>query len=119
MSDHPDAISVEQKRYHTFYNLAILLSFVTFVELVLIFLPFITGILFWTLVVLSVAKFFAVIFIFMHLIYDKTIYTLLFMSGLTLATGTVIALAVLFSPKTVDFEAMPDVVPPEELAETE
>jgi cytochrome c oxidase subunit IV len=98
--------SDETERYHHFFNLAIILSFVTMIELVLIFLPFVKGFLFWTLVVLSLAKFVAVILVFMHLIYDKLIYTLLFLAGLTLASGTVMALTYLFSPSHVDQEGL-------------
>lgn len=112
-NEHHDA---EQKRYHDFFNLAIILSFLTMLELVLIFLPFVKGVLFWTLVVLSLVKFFTVIFIFMHLIYDKMMYTILFMAGLVIATGTVIALVFLFSPSRaeqnegVDINAVPESV---------
>ena len=109
MSDIPlpkDQLSGENKKYHTFYNLAIILSFVTMVEVIAIFLPFVKGLLFWTLVVLSLGKFFAVIFIFMHLVYDRMIYTLLFLAGLLLATGTVLALTTLFSSDRVDHEAI-------------
>jgi len=109
MSDIPlskDQLSDENKKYHTFYNVAIILSFVTMIEVVAIFLPFVKGFIFWTLVLLSLGKFFAVIFIFMHLVYDKMIYTLLFVAGLLLATGTVIALTALFSANRVDHEAI-------------
>ena len=109
MSEHPlsaQEMREENKRYYDFSNLAIILSFVTMIEVIAIFLPFVTGFIFWTLVVLSSAKFFAVIFIFMHLVYDKMIYTFLFMAGLILATGTVMALTVLLSPKDVDHDAI-------------
>jgi cytochrome c oxidase subunit IV len=109
MSDIPlskDQLREEDKKYHTFYNLAIILSFVTMIEVVAIFLPFVTGVIFWSLVVLSLVKFFAVIFIFMHLVYDKKIYTLLFLAGLILATGTVVALSLLFSADRVDHDAI-------------
>ena len=109
MSEIPlskDQLSHENKKYHTFYNLAIILSFVTMLEVIAIFLPFVHGVIFWTLVLLSLGKFFAVIFIFMHLVYDKMIYTLLFLAGLLLATGTVLALTTLFSPDRVDHEAI-------------
>ncbi|MCG8527069.1 MAG: cytochrome C oxidase subunit IV family protein [Opitutales bacterium] len=109
MSDIPlskDQLNKEEKHFHHFYNLAIILSFVTMVEVILIVLPFVKGFLFCSLVVLSLVKFFTVIFIFMHLVYDKMIYTLLFVAGLILATGTVIALSVLFSPNRVDQDAI-------------
>ncbi|MEQ9824079.1 MAG: hypothetical protein ABQ298_06815 [Puniceicoccaceae bacterium] len=109
MSDLPlskDQLIEEDKKYHTFYNLAIILSFITMIEVVAIFLPFVQGFIFWSLIILSLAKFFAVIFIFMHLVYDKKIYTLLFLAGLVLATGTVIALSLLFSSERVDHDAI-------------
>ncbi len=109
MSDIPlskDQLSGENKKYHTFYNLAIILSFVTMIEVIAIFLPFVKGFIFWSLVFLSLGKFFAVIFIFMHLVYDKVIYTLLFVAGLILATGTVLALTTLFSASRVDHDAI-------------
>jgi hypothetical protein len=61
---------------------------------------------FWILVVLSLIKFACVIAWFMHLIYDKLLLTLVFMSGLIIATGTVAALMLLFSAGDVDFEAI-------------
>ena len=90
-------------QYHAFVNLAMILAVITSVEIVLIFLPFASSFIMTTLVVLSVFKFFCVILWFMHLIYDKALLFLLFMSGLLIAVGTVIALMCLFSPQEVDF----------------
>mgnify|MGYP006283302181 CR=1 FL=1 len=101
-----DQIKKENEHYHHFFNIAIVLSFITMIELVLIYLPFVQGLLFWSLVILSLGKFFAVIFIFMHLVYDKLLYTLMFAAGLILASGTVVALMLLFSPKKVDTDAL-------------
>ena len=102
----PDQLHEEHKRYHVFFNLGFILCFVTMIEVIVIFLPFVKGFLFWSLVLLSLGKFFAVIMIFMHLVYDKRLYTLLFIAGLALATGTVFALTHLFSPARVDREAL-------------
>lgn len=102
----PDQMNQENKRYHDFFNLGFILCFVTMIEVIAIFLPFVKGFLFWSLVVLSLGKFFAVIMIFMHLVYDKLLYTLLFIAGLILATGTVFALTHLFNPGRVDLDAL-------------
>lgn len=106
ISHSPDHIRQEKKRYYDFSSLAIILSFVTMIEVIAIFLPFVKGFILWALVILSLGKFFAVVLIFMHLVYDKMLYTLLFMIGLLLATGTVFALTTLFSADRVDPEAL-------------
>lgn len=106
ISNSPDHIRQEKKRYYDFSSLAIILSFVTMIEVIAIFLPFVKGFILWALVILSLGKFFAVVLIFMHLVYDKMLYTLLFMIGLLLATGTVFALTTLFSADRVDPEAL-------------
>jgi len=62
-----------------------------------IYLPLPYFAVFVTLAILSLAKFMFVIFIFMHLRWDKVFCTLLFFLGLVLAGGTAIALHALFS----------------------
>ncbi len=104
----PDSHKEEEtKRYHAFVNLALILAAVTGVELVLVYLPTFFSIPFVStvLITLSLFKFVAVIAWFMHLIYDKLLLTLAFGTGLSIATGTVIALMFIFSPG--------DVAPPE------
>lgn len=92
----------EAKRYHAFINLAFLLAFLTSVEIVIIFLPFASWLIVSSLIVLSSIKFFCVILWFMHLIYDKLFLFLVFMAGLLIALGTVIALMYLFTPADLD-----------------
>ena len=99
-------IEEEQKRYHTFINVALWLSVLTGNELVIIFMPFAAWFIIAGLVVLSLIKFVAVIFWFMHLIYDKKLCFWLFIFGLLLATGTVTALLFLMSPHDVDRDAL-------------
>jgi cytochrome c oxidase subunit 4 len=94
--------AAETKRYHAFINLSLFLAFVTSVEIVLIFMPFAKWVLISVLVFLSVVKFFCVILWFMHLIYDKIMLFLIFLSGLMIATGTVTALLYLFTPEDMD-----------------
>ena len=96
----------ENEKYHAFVNLALALAAITGVELVLVYLPFNEVFIISVLVALSLFKFFAVIAWFMHLIYDRLLLSLAFGAGLAIATGTVVALLFLMSPKHVDFEAI-------------
>lgn len=99
----PEFLDLEQKRYFTFMSLAFLMTALTGIELVLIFLPFPGSILlFSSLVILSLIKFIGVIFWFMHLIYDRMLLTIIFLFGMLIATGTAIALMLLFTVDDVD-----------------
>jgi len=97
-----DFLREEAKKYFTFVNLAFLMTALTGIELVLIFLPFNPHLIFYSLIVLSLIKFFGVIFWFMHLIYDNIVLTLFFFAGMIIATGTIIALMLLLSGSDVD-----------------
>jgi cytochrome c oxidase subunit 4 len=87
----------EKSKFHTFVQLAMYLAIITGLEIVIIFLPFSTAHLFAALAILSAVKFLAVIFWFMHLIYDRALCTIIFFIGLTLGGGTMAALLALFS----------------------
>ena len=97
-----ELLDQENKRYHAFINLALFLSVFTGVEIVVIFLPFPPAVLFTTLITVSVIKFFCVILWFMHLIYDAPLLIILFVAGLVLAAGTMVALLNLMSRSDVD-----------------
>lgn len=107
-----EIIAEEVKRYHVFAFLGMVLCVITGFELVLIFLPFSFATIMTILVIISLAKFLFVIFWYMHLIYDKPLLTLLFASGMLLATGTLIALMLLMSPDDVDPEAFAGLIDP-------
>ena len=98
-------LAEEHARYFTFFNLSLALIAITAVELVIIYIPIASWIIFWSLVVLSIVKFIGVIWWFMHLRWDKALLTVLFLIGLFLATGTLAALLLLF-------ERDPSGVPP-------
>jgi len=106
-----EAAQLENARYHAFFNLAMILAVLTGIEIVIIFLPWAHWLVMSGLIILSVIKFFAVILWFMHLIYDKILLFWLFTTGLVLATGTMIALLLLFSPNEVDFDAIASFAP--------
>jgi len=98
--------SDENAKYHTFVNLALVLAAITGIELVLVYLPFNSVLVFSILISLSAFKFVAVIAWFMHLIYDKLLLTLAFGTGLSIAGGTVVALMFIFDRSHVDFDAI-------------
>jgi len=86
----------EHKRYFTFFNVILTLIGLTFLELIIIILPFHEYVLLTGLVVLSVVKFVLVIWYFMRLRWDQIFLTALFVLGLILASGTVAVLYLLF-----------------------
>jgi|TARA_B110000438_G_scaffold268026_1_gene283319 cytochrome c oxidase subunit 4 len=95
---HDQHLIEETEKYFTFFNLSIFLVIITGVELVLIYIPINSYIIYSSLVALSTVKFLAVIWWFMHLKWDKLLCTVLFLMGLILAAGTITALLFLFEP---------------------
>jgi cytochrome c oxidase subunit 4 len=86
----------EHAKYFTFFNVALAMILITAVEIVIIYIPIHKVIIFSSLGVLSLVKFLAVIWWFMHLRWDRALCTILFMMGLFIASGTVTALMFLF-----------------------
>jgi len=91
-----DHLAEEHKKYFTFFNVSLALIMITAIEIVIIYIPIHQMIVLSSLAVLSLVKFLAVIWWFMHLRWDRALCTILFMIGLFLATGTVTALMFLF-----------------------
>jgi cytochrome c oxidase subunit 4 len=85
-----------ESKFHIFVQLAMILSIITGVEIIMVYLPFAHWLLFGTLATLSAVKFMFVIFYFMHLRWDKAFCTVLFFIGLILAGGTMWALLKIF-----------------------
>jgi cytochrome c oxidase subunit IV len=86
----------EPSKFHYFIAIAMILAVITGVEVVLVYLPLAKWFIVSTLCILSAVKFMFVIFIFMHLRWDKIFCTILFFIGLVLAGGTMWALLHLF-----------------------
>ncbi len=86
----------EPSKYHFYIKVAMILSVVTGIEVVLVYLPIAKWFVVTTLLILSAGKFMAVIFYFMHLRWDKVFCTILFFIGLVLAGGTMWALLHIF-----------------------
>ena len=94
---HPPLLAPHQSRYQVFISVAILLSFITGAEIVAIWLPWVHWLLVALLVVLSAVKFGYVIFVFMHLRWDRWLCSAVFLIGLLLAGGTALSLVQLFA----------------------
>lgn len=95
-SGHSAVIVEEHKKYFTFFNVSIALIAITAIELVIVYFPINKWIVLTALGVLSLIKFLAVIWWFMHLKWDRMLCTILFMIGMVIAGGTVTALMFLF-----------------------
>tara|TARA_R110002050_G_scaffold173235_1_gene305366 strand:- start:346 stop:705 length:360 start_codon:yes stop_codon:yes gene_type:complete len=105
MSAHAHAASAElpldshssEGKFHLFVQLAMILSIITGGELLIIYLPIAHWIIITGLMFMSAVKFVAVVYIFMHLKWDKAFNTILFCIGLAVAGGTMWALLTIFS----------------------
>ena len=103
----PEVVLLEEnKRFYTFINIAFFLAVLTGIELLIIYVPFPSWIIWTVLIGLSLVKFVCVILWFMHLIYDHRFLTLLFMAGLLISTLTYVAMLFIMQPDRVDWEAI-------------
>jgi cytochrome c oxidase subunit 4 len=80
----------------TYIRVGIILAIVTAVEVFIWYLPEARGFLTPMLIVLSVAKFLAVVGYFMHLKYDKRIFRFMFFAGLIVALAVFLAVITMF-----------------------
>jgi cytochrome c oxidase subunit 4 len=76
--------------------IALILAVITIVEVVIVYLEFLRPVLLPLLAVLSITKFAMVLMFFMHLKFDDRLFSVLFVGGLLLATGVLVALMTLF-----------------------
>ena len=76
--------------------IALILAVITIVEVVIVYLEFLRPVLIPLLGVLSITKFAMVAMFFMHLKFDDRLFSVLFIGGVLLATGVLVALMTLF-----------------------
>jgi len=79
-----------------YISTALILSLLTAIEIGIFY---ITSLGYWMipiLSILSIAKFALVVMVYMHLKYETKIFTIMFLTGLILATAIVFALMTLF-----------------------
>ena len=89
----------------TYVKIAIILAFITVVEVVIYYLPAVRGVLVPALLILSLAKFVMVVGFFMHLKYDNRLFRFTFAAGLVVTLGVYLALLAMFITSTT-FQAM-------------
>lgn len=94
--DVPLPKATEPSKFHKFIQVAFILAIITGIEIVIIWMPLPGPLIFWSLILLSLYKFIAVIAYFMHLKWDQFFLTVLFTIGMVVGTGTVTALMLLF-----------------------
>lgn len=82
-------------KFHVFVQLAMILAIITGLELLVIYMPLANWVIITLLMAMSAVKFFAVIWIFMHLKWDKRFLTVLFFIGMIIGGGTLWALLLL------------------------
>lgn len=92
----PGTPSTAHSRFHIFVQIAMVLSVITGIEIVIVYLPFARWLILSALIILSAVKFLFVIFYFMHLRWDRLFCTVLFFIGLGLAGATALGLVALF-----------------------
>jgi cytochrome c oxidase subunit IV len=76
----------------TYVVVAIVLAIITFAEVLIFYSPGVRGIIVPALLILSLAKFVAVVGFFMHLKYDSRLYRFMFAAGLIVTLSVYLAL---------------------------
>lgn len=79
-----------------YVKIAAILAVITLVEVIIYYVPSFRGFLVPVLVVLSVAKFAAVVGYFMHLKFDSRLFRYMFVTGLLLSLAVFIAMIAMF-----------------------
>lgn len=93
-----------------YIRVAIVLTIVTALEVFIYYLPSVRGILVPTLIVLSLAKFVAVVSYFMHLKFDDKRFAWMFAAGMMISLSVFIATVVMMHADEYYFGDVPAVV---------
>ncbi len=92
----PSVLKEENKKFLTCFDISLFLASVTLAEWIIVTLPWNYWIVVVPLLLMSVAKFVAVVAWFMHLRWDHKLCSIIFVGGLVLALGTAGALLLIF-----------------------
>ena len=92
VQEHGEGVHEEKHTSpRTYVQIAIILAIITVVEVIIWYVPSVSGVLVPALIVLSVAKFIMVVGFFMHLKFDHRLYRFMFAAGLILTLGVYLA----------------------------
>lgn len=86
----------EHASNQTYVRIALILAVITAVEVVIYYMPSVRPVLIPALIVLSLAKFAAVVGYFMHLKYDSRIFRAMFIAGLVVSLAVFLAFIAMF-----------------------
>ena len=95
-TDHLVSGDHEHPGEPTYVRVAVILAIVTVVEVAIYYISALRGILVPVLLVLSIAKFVAVVGYFMHLKFDDRLFRWIFVAGLAISMSVVLALLAMF-----------------------
>lgn len=114
----PTSYSEEEHTPHhpsdrEYIKIAVILTIITAVEVAIYYVEGIRSVLVPVLIILSVAKFAAVVGFFMHLKFDDRRFLLVFATGLAISVSVIAALVIMFwtGAYVPDLPAGPGVVP--------
>lgn len=96
LAHHEHELEEAHASNRTYVTVAIILAIITMAEVVIWYLPSFRPLLVPALIVLSLAKFLAVVGFFMHLKYDHRIFRFMFASGLVVTLGVYLAMLAMF-----------------------
>ncbi|CAN5327691.1 MAG: cytochrome C oxidase subunit IV family protein [Chloroflexia bacterium] len=86
--------------WQEYVRIGVILAVITAIEVAIVYVEALESVLLPLLLTLSVGKFVLVVMYFMHLKFDHKFFTWLFLSGLLLAVGVVLALMAMFGLMT-------------------
>jgi cytochrome c oxidase subunit 4 len=90
-----------------YVRVALILAVITLIEVIIWYLPSTRFLLVPALIILSLAKFLAVVGYFMHLKFDSPVFRFMFFAGLILSLGVFLAMLAMFWTSTTFFPVIP------------
>jgi len=96
MDTHAEEHKHAHPTWKTYVMIGLVLTIITAIEVAIFYIPALAPVLVPVLLVLSGAKFFIVVFYYMHLKFDNPIFSRVFFSPMILALLVVVGLIILF-----------------------
>lgn len=96
MSTHAEEHAHSHPTWKTYVMVGLVLTIITAIEVAIFYIPALESVLVPVLLALSAAKFFIVVFYYMHLKFDSPVFRRVFFSPMVLALVVVVGLIILF-----------------------